>query len=61
MKYSITIKRRAAKALANLPTENYQKVRDSIRKLAVDPRPQGCLKLTGREGHRATISIPALE
>jgi mRNA-degrading endonuclease RelE of RelBE toxin-antitoxin system len=39
MNYDITIKKSAAKALANLPSEDYQKVRDAIRGLATNPRP----------------------
>jgi mRNA interferase RelE/StbE len=57
MNYDITIKKSAAKALANLPSEDYQKVRDAIRGLATNPRPQGCLKLTGREGWRIRIGV----
>ena len=57
MSYEITIKRRAVKALANLPNKDYQKVRDTIRELAENPRPQGCLKLTGREGWRIRVGV----
>ncbi len=57
MIYEITIKRRAAKALANLPNKDYQKVRNTIRKLAENPRPQGCLKLTGRDGWRIRVRV----
>ncbi len=57
MNYDITIKRPAAKALANLTDENYQKVRDAIRELAQNPRPSGCLKLTGREGWRIRVGV----
>ena len=55
MSYEIVIKRRASKVLANLPNKDYQKIRDAIRELADHPRPQGCLKLTGREGWRIRI------
>ena len=57
MSYHITIKKRASKALANLPDKDYQKVRDCIRELANNPRPQGCLKLMGREGWRIRIRV----
>ena len=50
MSYSINIKKRAAKSLANLPDRYYQRIRDNIRELGENPRPSGCLKLTGREG-----------
>ncbi|TVQ44864.1 MAG: type II toxin-antitoxin system RelE/ParE family toxin [Gloeocapsa sp. DLM2.Bin57] len=57
MNYDITIKKAAAKALSVLPNEDYQKVRDAIRALAENPRPSGCLKLTGREGWRIRIGV----
>ncbi len=43
MNYTIAIKKQASKALANLPQDSYQKVRDGIRALADNPRPAGCL------------------
>jgi mRNA interferase RelE/StbE len=39
MNYSLTIKKRASKALAKLPNEDYEQVRDAIRDLAKTPRP----------------------
>ena len=57
MSYKITIRRRAAKTLANLPNKDYQKVRNTIRELAENPRPQGCLKLTGRDGWRIRVGV----
>jgi mRNA interferase RelE/StbE len=41
MSYNITIKKRASKALANLPKDDYQKVRDGIRELAENPTLMG--------------------
>ncbi|MGH6629512.1 MAG: type II toxin-antitoxin system RelE family toxin [Burkholderiales bacterium] len=55
MSYHISILPRAQKELAALPKETYERVRDSIRSLADDPRPPGCLKLTGREGWRMRV------
>ena len=57
MNYTIAIKKRASKALGNLPQDAYQKVRDGIRSLAENPRPTGCLKLTGRDGWRIRIGV----
>lgn len=57
MNYSLTIKKRASKTLAKLPSEDYEKVRDAIRDLAQIPRPSGCLKLTGREGWRIRVGV----
>ena len=55
MVYSIFILRRAQKELRNLPIEAYERVRDKIRDLADNPRPQGCLKLSGRDGWRIRV------
>jgi mRNA interferase RelE/StbE len=34
------------------PLRDYERVKDSILALGDNPRPQGCLKLTGRPGWR---------
>jgi mRNA interferase RelE/StbE len=57
MIYRISILRRAQKELEQLPSEHYQRVRDAIRHLASNPRPTGCLKLTGREGWRIRVGV----
>jgi mRNA interferase RelE/StbE len=55
MSYAVFILRRAQKELAQLPLETYRRVLEAIRGLAEDPRPPGCLKLTGREGWRIRV------
>ena len=55
MTYKVTILRRAQKELGELAGEAYTRVRDAIGGLAEDPRPSGCLKLTGRDGWRIRI------
>lgn len=57
MSYDIKIKKRASKALESITNEDYPKVRDAIRELAENPRPNSCLKLRGREGWRIRIGI----
>ena len=52
MTYTVVILRRAQRELERLPVEHYERVRDAIRALADDPRPPGCVKLTGRQGWR---------
>ena len=52
MNYSLFILPRAQKELAQLNASTFARVRDAIRELANDPRPPGCLKLTGRDGWR---------
>jgi len=53
--YTITILQRAQSELADLPADAYVQVRETIRALARDPRPPGCLKLTGRTGWRIRV------
>ena len=55
MIYRVTILRRAQKELGALAGEAYTRVRDAIVALSEDPRPPGCLKLTGRDGWRIRI------
>ena len=52
MAYSVLLLRSSQKQLGQLPAGAYERVRDAIRALGEDPRPPGCLKLTGREGWR---------
>ena len=55
MTCKVTILRRAQKELGALGGEAYGRVRDAIGGLTEDPRPSGCLKLTGRDGWRIRI------
>ena len=50
MSYEILIFRRASKQLSDLPLRDYERVKRSVSTLADNPRPNGCLKLTGRSG-----------
>lgn len=53
--------RRAAKALSQLPAEEYEPVGDAIRALVSDPPPQGWKKLVGRDGWRTPIGRRCLQ
>ena len=55
MPFAVSILRRAQRELASLPAGTYERVRDAIRGLSQNPRPPGCLKLTGREGWRIRV------
>jgi mRNA interferase RelE/StbE len=55
MTYDIAILRRAQRELQRLPHEDYERVREAIRALAQNPRPTGCLALTGRVGWRIRV------
>ena len=49
MRYSLNIHRVAQKKLSKFPVDVYRYIKESILDLSVNPRPEGCLKLTGRE------------
>lgn len=49
-RYRVEVARRALKALQRLPRPGQQRVRAAIDLLADDPRPPGCVKLTGEDG-----------
>ncbi|MCH8225235.1 MAG: type II toxin-antitoxin system RelE/ParE family toxin [Chloroflexi bacterium] len=55
--YTVSILRRAQRELARLPAEDYSRVRDAILGLAQEPRPTGCLRLTGRDGWRIRVGV----
>ena len=55
MRYSLSILRRAQKELAQTSPETYKRIVDAIRDLQENPRPPGCLKLSGREGWRFRV------
>ena len=44
-KYDLLISQSAEKTLKKLPSKEATKVAIAIKKLAIDPRPQGCRKL----------------
>lgn len=52
MTYKLSIRRKAQKQLAKLPADDYKKVKQTILDLANDPRPNGSIKLKGRDGWR---------
>ncbi|MEO8854956.1 MAG: type II toxin-antitoxin system RelE/ParE family toxin [Ginsengibacter sp.] len=52
MIYKIVISRTAQKQLAKINNPFFKALIDKIELLKTDPRPQGCKKLTGREGWR---------
>lgn len=46
-KYDLLISQSAEKALKRLPGKEASRVVAAIEKLAIEPRPQGCRKLSG--------------
>lgn len=51
-KYSIRIKKSAAKELAKIPQHDLRRIIDKIQSLAIDPRPVGSQKLSSFELYR---------
>jgi len=50
--YSLVIRRSAAKELEALPLKDRRRVVKRIQRLANEPRPAGCEKLSGEEKYR---------
>lgn len=55
MSYALEILRAAQKQLAKIDRPCQQRIIEAIRKLADDPRPFGCKKLSGRPAWRIRI------
>ena len=55
MNYVIDILRVAQKQLARIDRSAHPGIIDAIRGLAVNPRPSGCIKLSGRPAWRIRI------
>jgi mRNA interferase RelE/StbE len=51
-KYSLLIKRSAAKELESIPKKDREKLVAKIQRLADDPRPAGSEKLAGNDKYR---------
>ena len=52
-KYKILVKASAAKEIQNITTrKDRRRVVEKIRRLADDPRPDGCEKLSGQDRYR---------
>lgn len=56
MAYSVTIKKRAIKALEKINEPYYSSIKEAIYSLAVNPRPTGCKRLKGRNGYRIRVA-----
>ncbi|MBK0383363.1 type II toxin-antitoxin system RelE/ParE family toxin [Pedobacter sp. SD-b] len=52
MTYSLNFSSQALKELAKINDPFYSNIKQAISNLKDDPRPQGYIKLNGREGYR---------
>ena len=58
MHYNVVIKATAQKQILRLPKIYYTKIKKAILRLADEPRPHGCKKLTGHDNiYRIRIGI----
>ena len=48
-RYSVEIARQAIKSIAKLPRQEQQRIRAAIDLLADEPRPPGCVALSGED------------
>ena len=56
MAYTVTLKKRAVKALQDINEPYYSNIKKAIYALADNPRPQGYKKLKGRDGYRIRVA-----
>ena len=56
MAYKILIRKRAIRALEKIQDPYYSIIKEAIYSLSNNPRPNGCLKLKGREGYRIRVA-----
>jgi mRNA interferase RelE/StbE len=56
MAYTITLRKSAMKALAEVNEPYYSSIKKAIYSLAGNPRPQGYKKLKGRTGYRIRVA-----
>ncbi len=55
MNYSVLVARAARHDLRSLPAAAYERVWAAIETLRDTPRPNGCIRLTGRAGWRTRV------
>ncbi len=53
--YRLSFKRSLTKDFRSIPQEDVRRILSLIDALALDPRPQGCQKLTGQERYRVRV------
>lgn len=55
--YEIQFKKSVAKDLRAIPKKDVKKILERIDALAVNPRSEGCIKLSGQERHRTRQGV----
>ncbi len=52
VKYKIEFKKSVLKELKSIPDKDIEKILKKIKSLSKNPRPSGCIKLSGQERYR---------
>lgn len=55
--YSVTFKKSVAKDLRSIPNQDIKRILSKIDTLAINPRGEGCVKLSGQERYRVRQGI----
>ena len=56
-KYSLAFKKSVAKDLRSLPKKDIKRILKCIEHLSVNPRAEGCIKLSGQERYRVRQGV----
>jgi mRNA interferase RelE/StbE len=56
MAYQVHFSRQAFKALAEINEPYYSKIKEAIYNLAINPRPNGYIKLKGKDAYRIRVA-----
>jgi mRNA interferase RelE/StbE len=56
-RYEIVLRRSVLKDLKDIPKKDVRRIMHTIGALAVNPRPAGCVKLSGQEKYRIRQGI----
>ena len=56
-KYNVTFKKSVAKDLRSIPNQDVKQILSRIDALAIDPRAEGCIKLSGHDCYRVRQGI----
>lgn len=56
-RYSVSFKKSVAKDLRSIPSEDIKRILSRIDTLAINPRGEGCIKLSGQDCYRVRQGI----
>ena len=56
-KYSLVFKKSVAKDLRNIPKKDVKRILKCVELLCIEPRAEGCIKLSGQECYRVRQGV----